>query len=168
MTEKAIQVDTRQKLGKHDEKHDGLERMGYTLFRSKLAFGDYAKLPTVVVDSKADIYELAMDIDQEHDRFRAELVGARDLGVKMVVLVENEDGVRDLGGLAAWRESDRHFKMRKRKSGNARARRIDGARLSKACATMEKKYGARFDFCAPHESAARIAAWLDEGGGGES
>lgn len=168
MTEKAIQVDTRQKLGKHDEKHDGLERMGYTLFRSKLAFGDYAKLPTVVVDSKADIYELAMDIDQEHDRFRAELVGARDLGVKMVVLVENKDGVRDLGGLAAWREDDRHFKMRKRKSGNARVRRIDGARLSKACATMERKYGAKFDFCAPHESAARIAAWLDEGGGDES
>ena len=161
---KSIQVDTRQKAGKHDTKHESLERMGYALFRSKLAFGDYAKPPAVAVDSKASIYELAMDIDREHDRFRGELTGARDVGTKLVVLVENEDGVRDLGGLAAWRESSAHLQMRKRKSGNRFARRIEGARLAKACATMEARYGVVFDFCPPEESAARIAAWLDRGG----
>ena len=52
--------------------------------------------------------------------------------------------------------SERMFAQPLARAQESRARRIDGARLSKACATMEKKYGAKFDFCAPHESAAKI------------
>ena len=157
MTEKAIQVDTRQKLGKHDEKHGGLERMGYTLLRSKLAFGDYAKLPPIVVDSKADIYELAMDIDQEHERFRAELVGARDLGVRMVVLVENEDGVRDLDGLRKWREPEASFRKRRAKM------RYYGSRIAAACETMRERYGVEFAVCAPEDAADFVLDILGRG-----
>ena len=157
--------DTRQQAGKHDEKHEGWAAAGVAVIRSKLTHGDYALPPVVSVDTKKDIYELAMDMDKEHERFRAELVGARDVGTQLVILVENADGVASLQDLAGWSETERHFRMRKSKSGNPRARKIEGERLAKACLTMQRKYGARFEFCRPEEAAARVVQILMEGGG---
>lgn len=151
--------DTRQQAGKHEAKREWWEREGVAVVRSKLAFGDYALPPAASVDTKMSIAELAMDIDQQHERFRAECAGARDAGCALVILVENDDGVRDLASLAAWRESDRQFALRKRA-----VRRIDGSRLAKACMTMHRKYGVRFEFCAPGEAARRVIEILTEEG----
>lgn len=157
--------DTRQQAGKHDEKHEGWAAAGVAVIRSKLAHGDYALPPVVSVDTKKDVYELAKDIDQCHERFRDELKGARDAGTQLVVLVENTDGVSSLQDLAGWSESERHFRMRKSKSGNPRTRRIEGARLATTCATMERRYGVRFEFCRPEEAAARVVQILLRGCG---
>ena len=46
--------------------------------------------------------------------------------------MENEDGVGDLEGLAAWSESPENYARRK-----FAKRRLHGSRLAKACATME-------------------------------
>ena len=157
--------DTRNKPDKHETKHEGWAAAGVAVIRSKLTHGDYALPPVVSVDTKKDIYELAMDMDKEHERFRAELVGARDVGTQLVILVENADGVETLDDLRAWREDSKHLAMRKRKSGNPRTRRIEGARLATACATMEKRYGVRFEFCRPEEAAARVVQILLRGCG---
>ena len=151
--------DTRQQAGKHDIKHEWFAEHGVPLVRSKLPFGDYAVLPPVAVDTKATIAELAYDIDQDHKRFRSELIGARDAGVRLVVLVENADGVATLADLADWRECATDFARRI----HAR-RRIEGARLAKACATMAERYGAEFLFCAPEASASLIHSMLLGGG----
>lgn len=152
--------DTRQQKGKHDLKHEWWGRHGVGLIRSKLAFGDYCLPPEVAVDTKASIYELAYDIDHDHARFKNEIVGAQRAGVKLVVLVENEDGVADLAGLAAWDENPVHYARRK----NAK-RRIHGSRLARACATMAERYGVEFMFCTPDESAARVSEILEGGAG---
>lgn len=157
--------DSRQQAGKHEHKNEWWESEGVPTLRCKLPFGDYAWMYPVSVDSKKDIYELAQNIDQQHDRFRRECVGARDAGCQLVVLVENEDGVDSLDKLASWNETPSHYSMRRRASGNMNARRIQGVRLAKACATMEAKYGVRFEFCSPGESAQRI---LDILGGDET
>lgn len=149
--------DTRQQADKHEAKHEWWRDHDVTLVRSKLAFGDYCKPPEVAVDTKASLFELAANIDAEHERFRRELVGARDAGVKLVILVENEDGVTDLDTLSRWRESDSDYRRRKYAQ-----RRIEGARLAKACATMERRYGVIFLFCAP-ENAARVVTEILEG-----
>ena len=146
--------DTRQQKDKHEHKHEWWAREGFTLVRSKLAFGDYCLPPEVAVDTKASIGELAYDIDQEHARFRRELVGARDAGCKLYVLVENVDGIRSLSDLAGWIESQEDFAQRVKAK-----RRLVGERLAKACATMEERYGVTFLFCAP-EDAARIVSEL--------
>lgn len=151
--------DTRQQRGKHEAKHERWIEEGVAVVRSKLAFGDYCLPPLVAVDTKASLLELAYDIDREHDRFRREMVGARDAGVLLVVLVENDEGVADLATLSAWAEDASSFARRKHAQ-----RRIDGARLAKACATMAERYGARFEFCAPGEAAERIVSILLEGG----
>lgn len=152
--------DTRQQAGKHDTKHEQWLEAGVELIRSKLAFGDYALPPVVAVDTKASILELAMDIDQQHDRFRRELIAAQEAGCLLVILTENGDGVTDLGTLAAWQNPRRFINERR-----GLRPPITGARLAKACATMEKKYGVRFDFCPPQDAAARVVEILMEEGG---
>lgn len=156
---RVIFEDTRQQAGKHEAKHERWRRAGIGIVRTKLAFGDYCLPPAVAVDTKASIAELAADIDRDHARFRRELVGARDAGCKLYVLVENEDGVRDLTGLARWVESEEDFERRV----NA-WRRLDGRRLSKACATMEERYGATFLFCAPEQAPSIVIGLLSGGG----
>ena len=146
--------DTRQQRDKHEHKHEWWAREGFALVRSKVVFGDYCLPPEVAVDTKANIAELAYDIDQDHARFRRELTGARDAGCKLYVLVENEDGVGSLSDLAGWIESQEDFAQRV----NAK-RRLKGDRLAKACATMEERYGVTFMFCPPAD-AARIVCEL--------
>lgn len=151
---KVLLEDTRQHRDKHEAKHEWWAREGLALVRSKIAFGDYCLPPEVAVDTKASIAELAYDIDQEHARFRRELVGARDAGCKLYVLVENDDGVTSLSDLAGWIESQEDFALRVQAK-----RRLKGDRLAKACATMADRYGVTFLFCAP-EDAARIVCEL--------
>lgn len=154
MAARVIIEDTRQQRDKHETKHEWWARHGLALVRSKVVFGDYCLPPEVAVDTKASIAELALDIDREHERFRRELVGARDAGVRLYVLVENEHGVSSLADLAGWVEPLSDFASR----ANAK-RRLSGARLAKACATMQERYGATFLFCPP-EDAARVVCEL--------
>ena len=151
--------DTRQQKDKHDKKHKWWGAHGVRLIRSKLAFGDYSLPPVMAVDTKASIQELAYDIDCDHRRFHEEITGARDAGVALVVLVENADGVMSLDELSRWVESPQDFAKRKHAQ-----RRLHGARLAKACATMEERYGVRFEFCAPERAASRVMEILAEGG----
>lgn len=159
-----IICDTRQQAGKHRQKDAWFEANGITQHRSKVPIGDYCPPPAVSVDTKKDIYELAMDIDREHERFVRELLLAQEMGCRLVVLVENVDGVESLEQLDFWNESDSHFAMRRRKTKNPRCRRITGQRLAKACATMERKYGVEFRFVHPSGSAPTIMEILEGGG----
>lgn len=152
---RVIFEDTRQQAGKHGAKHAWWEEQGFSLVRTKLAFGDYCLPPAVAVDTKASLAELAYDIDQDHARFRRELVGARDAGTRLFVLVENEDGVRDLAGLSRWVESPADFAKRVHAK-----RRIEGKRLARACATMQGRYGCSFLFCRPGEAAGVVTRLL--------
>lgn len=161
----SIIEDSRNKIGHHRLKNEYWEAEEVGVFRCALAVGDYARPPRVSVDTKADIYELAMDIDQEHERFRNEMIRAREMGTLLVILVENGDGVTDLPGLAAWSEPDAHFAARRQKSKGKVKRRVDGSRLAKACATMQSRYGCRFEFCAPEEAGRRVLELLDGEGG---
>lgn len=154
----SIIEDTRNKIGSHEAKNEYWIANGIVVTRSKLAVGDYCIAPSVAVDSKASIQELAMDIDHEHERFRRELIKAKEMGIALTVLVENEDGVRDLNGLAAWEEPAASFARRR----NAK-RRISGMRLAKACMTMSDRYGVEWAFCAPEDAGARVVEILEGG-----
>ena len=156
-----IQIDTRNKPGKHDLKHKYFEERGIKTIRTKLYVGDYAFVGgTVCVDTKASIQELANNVDQQHERFRNEMVKAREAGYALVFLVENEDGVTDLASLPTWVNPRNAINRRK-----GLRPPISGARLAKACATMERKYGVRFAFCTPEEAGARVMEILVSEGG---
>ena len=151
--------DTRQKPDQHVVKNEYWQSIGQKVVRSKLIAGDYMFIGgTVSVDTKKDLNELACNIDQQHDRFRRELVNARECGIELHFLVENRDGVRDLSTLAGW-QNPRRFVNAKRGLRPP----IDGRRMAKACATMEERYGCRFHFCAPEEAGERVLQILRKG-----
>ena len=162
--------DTRQQAEKHDTKHRWFEAHGIEVRRSKLYVGDYS-LPTdqsVCIDSKFSIQELVSDIcGKQHERFRNECVRAQEAGIKLIVLVENRGGhIRDnviqptitkLEDLYKWK-NPRLFIMVGRKQKYPTATR--GVTLMKACMTMQAKYGVRFLFCTPEQSAEKIVELL--------
>lgn len=180
--------DTRNVIGKHILKNKYFAENGIEVRRTKLYVGDYT-LPdnqSVCIDSKKDIQELIGDIcGKQHERFRAECERAKEAGIKLIVLVENEDGyldkqrtiynnvVRSIKDLHSWK-NPRLFIMRKSnelegyyKNGKPRYKRKQaypnatrGTTIAKACMTMEKKYDVEFVFCTPDEAGAKIVELL--------
>lgn len=145
-----IYEDVRNKLGHHQLKNDAWAAHGVNVVRNKLPYGDYARAFDVTVDTKKDIQELCMDVFSDHRRFRDSAILAMECGSVMVVVVENEDGVRSLEDLEKWVEPDKSFNLRKKR--NANAKRWEGSTLAAACRTMWTRYGLEFDFCAPDEA----------------
>ncbi len=148
--------DTRQQANKHELKHTAFAAHGDKLTRCALPVGDYALFPTVSVDTKANMQEIAQNIggtEAQHARFRRECLKARDNGCHLYVLVENTEGIRSLEDVARW--------WNPRLAENPKA--ITGPRLAKAMATMQRKYGVTFHFCAPEEAAGMIYLLLERG-----
>ena len=103
-----IYVDTRQKQGHHDEKHNHLMDMGYNLAEVTLPFGDYIMNPTGegfrrVVDTKHGLGELAGNVSpSDRKRFVAELDRAREAGYEMLVLVTESTKMRGPSDIMHW------------------------------------------------------------------
>jgi ribosome-associated protein len=142
--------DTRQKSGMHELKHQHFEEMGVELVRNMLPFGDYALPPSISVDTKADMAEIASNIGSDHKRFKRECIAARDAGCQLIILVENTDGIACVNDVHKWVNLELIY----------RPRAITGDRLQKAMLTMNERYGVRFEFCRPEESAKRIMELL--------
>jgi len=164
----ALWEDVNQKPGHHAEKNAWWSGEGVHVIRNKLAYGDYILAPPVVVDTKRDLYELAYDLHNDHDRFREAAIKARDNESVLVILTENDEGVACLADLADWIESKAHFTTRKAKSGGRVKRRYVGTQMYKTCSTMTRKYGLRFEFCTPQEAGARVLSILKGGGYGKA
>lgn len=142
--------DTRQKSGMHELKHQHFEEMSVELVRNMLPFGDYALPPSISVDTKADMAEIASNIGSDHKRFKRECIAARDAGCQLIILVENTDGIACVNDVHKWVNPELIY----------RPRAITGDRLQKAMLTMSERYGVRFEFCRPEESAKRIMELL--------
>lgn len=169
-----ILVDSRQQEGKHDIKEQWFASHGVETRRTKLYVGDYT-LPTdqsVCIDTKKDIQELVSDIcGKQHERFRNECLRAQEAGIQLIVLVENIGGkvgrgeiynptITKLEDLHKWK-NPRLFILVGGKQKYPRATR--GVTLQKACMSMELKYGVKFLFCTPMQSAAKIVELLSGG-----
>ena len=146
-----IQEDTRQQAGKHDTKHDWFAAHGVELVRSKLPFGDYALVPSVAVDTKKDMEEIAGNIcGKEHKRFIAECKSAKAAGCSLVILIENTVGICELTQVHTW--------LNPRSVYSDKC--VQGPQLQKAMETISERYGVRFEFCRPEESAERVLGLL--------
>lgn len=154
----ALIEDVNNKLGQHAAKNEYWESAGEKVVRCHLPYGDYQRPAPVVVDTKRDLVEIAANVSGDHERFKRAAVLARDMGSRLVILVENEEGVRDLAGLARWTEPAESWAKRR---ANGAKRRYEGERLAKACATMSRRYGLEFAFCSPEEAGRRVVELLD-------
>ena len=149
-----ILEDTRQQARKHETKHKWFAENGIKVERCRLYVGDYT-LPTnqsICIDTKRDLQELAQDVCQQHERFRAELVRAQEAGIHLIVLCEHGGGIKSLEDVYFW------VNPRRQHSPGA----ISGQRLFKILNTMQEKYGVRFEFCDKRQTGRRIVEILTD------
>lgn len=193
-----ILEDTNQKQDKHDVVNKYFSERGIDVIRQRLPVGDYVfeneKISDVFkrkesrgvpikmmdllgtydicVDEKFSIQELVSDVcGKQHERFRDEIILAKNNGIKLYILVRNDyecvysrngklienHTINDLKDLHRWVNPRLWiFQRGKQKYPNA----TKGITLQKACMTMEKKYGCEFQFCSSSEAGAKIVELL--------
>lgn len=140
------------------------KRNGIILVRQKLDVGDYMlsedgrnPIGRVSVDTKADILELCHNVmSSDHRRFKSECIRASELGISLVILIEE---VPPFGRLDMWEVPRFRSSGRYHRYGDLMTR-VEPSALRKACITMQEKYGVRFRFCTRRQSPARIIKYL--------
>jgi ERCC4-type nuclease len=144
-----IIVDTREQKYSHVTDH--FDKEGIKWVRSKLICGDYQNPlnPTIIIDRKKDLQEVAGNVCQQHERFVRELELAKDLGYKMIILVE-EPNITSLTNVCSW------YNWRKKKNPKA----VSGKTLYKIMRTMEEKYGITWEFTSKANCGKRIVELL--------
>lgn len=144
-----IQVDSREQKYEHVTRY--FDSQGIKWVKSKCVVGDYVNLenPMVVIDRKKDLQEVAGNVCQQHERFVRELELARELGYRLIVLVE-EPNITTLTNVCSW------YNFRRRTNPKA----IDGKRLYKIMKTMSDKYGFEWQFTTKENCGKRIVELL--------
>jgi hypothetical protein len=148
---KAYKAKNGRMVDKHRNIHDYCARNGIEIIRSKMLVGDYT-LPanqSVCIDTKTNMVEVSQNIYQDHKRFRAELDLAQRLGIKLIVLIE-DDSVTSWQALLKW----------KNPQPNAGPLTPDGERCYKVMKALENKYGCEFRFCTKDQTGATIIELL--------
>lgn len=165
--------DTRNQPGKHSNIHAYCEANGIRIVRSKLTVGDYS-LPTnqsICVDTKYGLQEVYGNMVQEHDRFRRECDLAAELGIRLVILVE-EDGIQTLDNVHEW-VNPRYERYMKLYYGHKRGRYlatqlpprkpVDSPRLERMMRTFAEHHGCEWRFCGK-EDTGRVLMEILTGG----
>ena len=144
--------DTRNQVGKHANIHAYCEKTGIEIIRQAMCVGGYAiaNRHDICVDTKQDVKELAMDVFQEHRRFREECERAQRCGIQLIVLVEE---TLPGGRLDNWRSPQG-------RDGRPLAL-FDPAILRKAMITMQEKYGVKFRFCDGRSTGRVLIEYLE-------
>lgn len=162
-----ILEDTRQQVKKHEEKHKWFAENGIKIERCRLYVGDYT-LPnnqSICIDTKKDLQELIQDVTQQHERFKAELIRAKDAGIKLIILVEHGADITCLDDVLFWQNPRKHevkwrWENGKRVKTVISAKAVDGSQLYKSLCTIRDRYGVDFVFCQKHETGAKIVELL--------
>lgn len=147
-----IQIDTREHKTELARIQRGLERAGVRTINSKLYVGDYMSLDNafLVIDRKKDLLELCGNITQQHKRFQAELLKAREIGIRIIILCEHGDDIKSLEDVYFW-QNPRLLQSPKATTGKA---------LYKSLCTIRDRYGVQFEFCNKRQTAEKIVELL--------
>lgn len=187
-----IGVDKAQQAGKHDLKHNQLIAMGHELIDIPVPVGDYIEITeqlqevidrrgtklkkmdligliNVSVDTKRDIEEIYQCLMQGHKRFSDSCFLAQNSNIRLIILVENTNGVTCVDELGKWRNDTgwkRYYAAKKKaeRMGMKLPRPpATPAQLKQIMWTMNNKYGTEFLFCRPDECAGKIIELLTGG-----
>lgn len=158
--------DTRNRTNKHRNIHKYCKENGIEIIRSKMVVGDYT-LPidqTVCIDTKKDMVEVYGNLIQQHTRFRFECIRAHELGIKLIVLVE-QPFIETLADVEHWQNplvrkweyincAHEHGKML-----NVHIPKkppVSSKNIAVIMSTMQKRYGIEWQFCAKADTGRKI------------
>lgn len=147
-----IQIDTREKARAIKKILETFDRMGVKHYSSKLYVGDYMSLdnPRLVVDRKQNLLEICGNVGQDLERFRAELIRAKEAGIRVIILCEHGYGIKSMTDVLKWENP------RLKESPMA----ISGERLYRKMAALHRTYGVEWHFCTKAETGRRICEIL--------
>ncbi|NBH15593.1 hypothetical protein D3Z36_15885 [Lachnospiraceae bacterium] len=159
-----VQVDTREHAKEWERIKGQFDALGVQYFRSKMYVGDYQSLdnPRLVIDRKKDLQELCGNVSsKQHERFKAELLRAKEQGIKLIILCEHGEDVKSLEDVFFW-QNPRKYEIRwktvngKRVKDVISAKAVDGNQLYKSLCTIRDRYNVDFVFCQKEETGQRI------------
>ena len=147
-----IQIDSREKARAIRKILCEFERQGVQHYTSKLFVGDYMSLdnPRLIIDRKQSLQELCGNVCQQHKRFTAELKRAQENGIKVLILCEHGENIKELQDVVKWRNP------RLKVSPLA----VSGQRLFKILYSISKTYDVDFIFCDKHQTGKKIIELL--------
>lgn len=162
-----IQIDSREKARAIKKIVAEFDKQGISHPVSKLLVGDYMNYdnPRLIIDRKQNLSELCSNVCQDHDRFRRELLLARQNEIQIVFLVEHGKGIECLKDVIWW-DNPRRFKRIRDASGHWKeieTKAMQGDTLYKILCTQERKYGCRFLFCDKEDTGKEIIRILRDG-----
>lgn len=162
-----IQIDSREKARAIKKIVEEFEHQGISHPVSKLMVGDYMNYdnPRLIIDRKQNLSELCSNVCQDHERFRRELILAKENEIQIIFLVEHGKGIDRLSDVVWW-ENPRRFKRIKDASGkwtDVETKAMQGETLYKILCTQERKYGCRFLFCEKKDTGKEIIRILRDG-----
>lgn len=165
-----IQIDSREKAKAIRKIIKTFDEEGVKYFSSKLLVGDYMSLdnPRLIIDRKQNLQELCGNVCQQHERFKKELIRARDAGIQLIILVEHGSDIKSLEDVHFWKNPRKHEIRWKWENGKrvryvVSAKAVDGDQLYKSLQTIRERYGARFEFCEKKDTGKRIIELLKVG-----
>lgn len=152
-----ILEDTRQQKDKHKNISEYFSNHGITIIRQKLLVGDYT-LPTnqtICIDTKKDLREMLMDLGVDKARFMREVALAKNLGIRLIVLIEHSENIKQISDVAKWKNP-----MLNPKNPRYNPKALDGKALMKRIYSVHQNYGTEFLFCKKSETGAKIVELL--------
>lgn len=178
-----IYEDVAQKANKHENKRRYFEENRIECIRIPLPVGDYIlsneKVEDVLkrkekrgipikkmdllgtydvcVDTKFSCGELYSDLIQQHARFHDEVHLAMNNNIRLVILVENADGITDVESFIKWKNPRmiQYYKARKKAlaSGQKEPKPpASNVQLIKIMHSMHRDYGVEFCWCKPQDA----------------
>ena len=146
------QIDSREKARAIQKILAEFENQGIKHFVSKLPVGDYINLdnPKVAIDRKQSLAEVAVNVGQDHARFKRELERAQEYGIHLIFLVEHGGSIKTLEDVQNW--------VNPRLKEHPLA--LTGPRLYRIMLTMQNKYGIEWMFCDKRNTGKRIIELL--------
>lgn len=158
-----IQIDSREKAKAIQKIIAEFDRQGIKHPVSKLMVGDYMNYdnPRVIVDRKQNLTEVCSNVCQDHDRFRRELVLAKENGIQLIILCEHGKDIKSLEDVIFWKNP--RSEKRKKIDGKwqtVQTNAMKGDVLYKILTTLQEKYGCEFQFCTKEETGKKIVEIL--------
>ena len=147
-----IWVDSREKARAIKLILRDFDEAGIKYVTNKLPVGDYMSMDNarLVIDRKQSLLEICSNVVQDHDRFKRELILAKNLGQKVIILCEHGGKIRCLDDVIGWTNP--------RLSVSPLA--VSGERLYRILVQLRKTYGVEFLFCSKQNTGKRIIELL--------
>lgn len=160
-----IQIDSREKSRAIKKIVKEFDSQGITYHVSKLYVGDYMNYdnPRVIVDRKQNLTELCSNVTQDHERFRDELIRAKEAEIKLIFLIEHGEDIKRLEDIIWWINPRGSKRIKDDTTGKwitVETNATTGETLFRILTTLKRKYGCEYQFCQKEDTGRRIIELL--------